>query len=82
MIMESPHNVGTQPLDQIMSDQGLSNHVIVAASTEFLTHKVVQKARKGRRLTRRTQDKIVRALNAVSPGGVFTRGQIFNYDGS
>jgi len=65
-----------------MADQGLSNHVIVAASTEFLTHKVVQKARKGRRLTRRTQDKIVRALNVASPGGDFTRGQIFNYEGS
>jgi hypothetical protein len=82
MISESLYNIGAQPLDQIMSDNGLSNHVLVEASTEFLTHKVIQKARKGRRLTRRTQEKVVRALNQVSPGQTYRREQIFNYEGS
>lgn len=71
-----------QPLDRILSESGLSNHAVVDASDEFLTHKVVQKARKGRKLTRRTQDKIVRALNNVLRDHVYERTQIFNYEGT
>lgn len=82
MIANSSYNTGVQPLDQIMSEKGLTNHALVAASTEFLTHKVVQKARKGRRLTRRAQEKIVRALNHVTPDHSFRCEQIFNYEGT
>jgi len=75
-------NLGLQPLDAVMNETGLTNHAIVAASGEFLTHKEVQKARKGRKLTRRTQNKILRALNKVSEGQSYQREQIFNYQGT
>lgn len=81
-MIDTSHNAGIQPLDSIMSEAELSNHHIVAASGEFLTHKVVQKARKGRKLTRRTQNKILRALNKLSEGRDYQREQIFNYDGT
>lgn len=42
---------GTQPLDGLMEMWGLSNHDLVAASPEQLTHKQVQRARTGRQLT-------------------------------
>ncbi len=45
-------NYGTQPLDKIMEERGLKNHDLVAVSKDGLTHKQVQKGRKGRRLTR------------------------------
>ncbi|MDK2858200.1 MAG: hypothetical protein PWQ29_706 [Verrucomicrobiota bacterium] len=54
---------GPQPLDRIMVERGLKNHDLVAASKEGLTHKQVQKGRKGRRLTRNAQDKIAAALS-------------------
>ena len=82
MIAESPYNIGIQPLDHIMTEAGLSNHALVAVSTEALTHKVIQKARKGRKLTRRTQDKVLRALNLISTDKPYLREQIFNYEGS
>ena len=56
---------GVQPLDALMTKLGLSNHALVAASTEQLSHKVVQKARKGRRLTCKAKTKILNALHAA-----------------
>jgi len=61
-----------------MNELELRNHDLVAASTEGLTHKQVQKGRKGRRLTRNVQDKIVSALSLVS-GDSYTHTQLFNY---
>jgi hypothetical protein len=78
---EKAYNLGAQPLDRLMEEAGLLNHVLVAASGEFLTHKVVQKARKGRRLTRRTQDKVVRALNQAA-ARTYQREHVFNYEGT
>ncbi len=70
--------LGPQPLDQIMEDCGLKNHDLVAASKNGLTHKQVQKGRKGRRLTRNIQDKIAAAL-CVSTGKPYRPDQLFNY---
>lgn len=70
--------LGTQPLDKIMEDRGLKNHDLVAASKDGLTHKQVQKGRKGRRLTRNIQDKIVAAFND-STGETYNLNQLFNY---
>jgi hypothetical protein len=67
---------GPQPLNRIMEELGLKNHDLVAASGEGLTHKQVQKGRRGRRLTRNIQDKIVAALSACS-GRPFSRDQLF-----
>ena len=69
----------TQPLDKILNELGLSNAQVVKASTEQLSHKMVQKGRKGRRLTARVQTKILRALNALHPEPPFRLDQLFNY---
>lgn len=71
---------GPQPLDAIMDELGLKNHDLVAASKDGLTHKQVQKGRKGRRLTRNIQDKIAEALSA-SAGTVYKLDRLFNYRG-
>jgi hypothetical protein len=70
--------LGTQPLDKIMEERGLKNHDLVAVSKDGLTHKQVQKGRKGRRLTRNVQDKIVSAISA-STGTLYRLDQLFNY---
>lgn len=57
-------DLGLQPLDSILDEIGLNNHQLVALSTEQLTHKQVQKARKGKRISANIQRKILRALNA------------------
>lgn len=59
------HDMGLQPLDSVIEAWGLSNHDLVAASTEQLNHKQVQKARKGRRLTLHLMQKVARALNVA-----------------
>lgn len=64
-----------------MSELGLANKDLVQASSEQLTHKMVQKGRRGRRLTRRVQEKILRALNASQTSQSFALGQLFNYTG-
>ncbi len=69
---------GIQPLDKIMEERGLKNHDLVAASKDGLTHKQVQKGRKGRRLTRNIQDKIATALSAVTKE-MYKIDQLFNY---
>jgi hypothetical protein len=69
---------GIQPLDKIMEERGLKNHDLVAASKDGLTHKQVQKGRKGRHLTRNIQDKIVAALSAFTKEA-YKLDQLFNY---
>ena len=56
-------NLGTQPLDGVLNEFGLGNHDLVTASEEPLTHKAVQRARKGRRLTPHMQRRVAEALN-------------------
>lgn len=60
---EIERNLGVQPLDGIMAEHELGNHDIVAASAEPMTHKAVQRARKGRRLTKHMKQRMVDALN-------------------
>lgn len=75
---EKERELGVQPLDAIMEEREFKNHDLVAASTEGLTHKQVQKGRKGRRLTRNIQDKIIVALSAASNES-YTCSQLFTY---
>jgi len=56
-------NLGPQPLDAILIEHTLGNHDSVAASAEPITHKAVQRARKGRRLTVHMQRRGDAALN-------------------
>lgn len=77
--------MGTQPLDALLESAGLSNHHIVAAAGgNGLTHKVVQKARKGRQLTVKAQKKVLAAVNAafkLLEMPAITHAQAFNYIG-
>lgn len=73
---------GPQPLDAIMSERGIGNHVLVDASGEHLTHKEVAKGRKGRRLTPNLMGKITRAMNLVAPNEpAWLPSDLFNYAG-
>lgn len=77
--MNENYDLGVQPLDALMTKHGLSNHALVAASTEQLSHKVVQKARNGRRLTNRAKTKILNALHRALPELQFAHRDLFNY---
>ena len=71
-------NLGEQPIAQKMKEHGLTNHDLVNASTEQITHKMVAKACKGRRLTKNIQNKVVRAINQAS-GENYKKQDLFNY---
>lgn len=58
-------NYGPQRIDAIMRRWGLENHDLVEVSPEQLTHKQVQKARAGRKLTLKLMQKVARALNVA-----------------
>jgi len=61
--MSEGRDRGPQPIDAMLERWGLSNHDLVDASPEQLTHKQVQRARKGRVLTLAMMQKVARALN-------------------
>lgn len=71
-------DLGPQPIAQIMRDHGLKAHDLVAASTEMLTHKMVSRACKGRRLTPNVQSKIGHAL-ALATGRAYSMKDLFTY---
>ena len=60
-MIEEERDFGPQPIEDIQ--HGLTHHDLVAASTEQITHKIVSRACKGRKLSRRVQLKLVGALN-------------------
>ena len=71
-------NLGEQPLARIMAAAGLTAHDLVAASTEQITHKMVSRACKGRRLTPHVQVKIRNAL-AKAAGREYALAELFTY---
>ena len=74
--------LGTQPLDAVMKEMNLSNHDLATANTDQLTHKTVNKARKGRQLTKRSQRKVIDAMNAVKgEREAYQLEDLFNYRG-
>jgi len=56
-------NLGRQPLADVLEAHNLKAADLVHASTEQITHKMVQRAIKGRRLNPHVQFKIVHAVN-------------------
>jgi len=56
-------DLGTQPLDAILSGWQLGNHDVVEASPQQLTHKQLVRARNGRRLTLKMMIKVARTVN-------------------
>ena len=78
MNQEIERNLGEQPITQLLETHALKSHDLVAASTEHITHKMVARACKGRRLTRNVQHKILRALNKAT-GETLALSDLFNY---
>lgn len=76
--MEIERNLGFQPIRELMEQHGLSTHDLVAASTEQLTHKMVSRAVKGRRLTDRAQAKVLKSLNQATESE-YGLSDLFNY---
>lgn len=71
-------NLGEQPIARLMQELGLKPHDLVTASTEQITHKMVSRACKGRRLTPRVQVKILNALDRAS-AKTHALSDLFNY---
>ncbi len=69
---------GPQPIADLMLQLQLRVHDLVAASTEQLTHKMVARAIKGRRLTSNSKGIVQRAMNQAT-GNVYKQVQLFNY---
>ena len=78
---EKNREMGIQPLDSILSGEGIANSDLVEASTEQLTHKQVQKSRRGRWVTPNIQKKVLNALNSVMKprGSTYALRDLFNY---
>jgi hypothetical protein len=77
--MDLERNLGEQPLARLMAELGLKSHDLVAASDVQITHKMISRALKGRRLTANTAAKVRQALSAAA-GREFELGELFDYD--
>lgn len=77
---DRPRDLGVQPIAGVMDERGISVRDVVAASTEQITFKMVQRARKGRRLSAHVMAKIQRAVSNAA-GQPFTTRELFDYDG-
>jgi hypothetical protein len=71
-------NLGEQPIARVLAEAGLKPHDLVKASPVPMTHKMVARACKGRRLTSNTQAIVLNALQAAT-GKTFRLSDLFNY---
>jgi hypothetical protein len=78
MTEENERNLGPQPIADLMHQLQLKAHDLVEASSEQLTHKMVARAVKGRRLTNNTKGIVQRAMNQAT-GNIYKLVQLFNY---
>lgn len=78
MTRDPQRDLGEQPLARLLTELSLKPHDLVAASTEQITHKMVSRGCKGRRLTKNVQGKLLRALNAAS-GSTHSMTDLFTY---
>lgn len=78
MNIEIDRNLGEQPIARIMVDLNLKARDLVTISTQQLTHKMVSRGCKGRRLTSNVKSKIRDALNE-STGKKYPMRELFNY---
>ena len=72
------NDLGLQPIAGLMAEYGLKPNDLVRNSTEQLTHKMVSRAVKGRRLTLNIQRKLLSALNKAA-GKQYQLKDLFNY---
>jgi hypothetical protein len=78
VIADLERDLGEQPLARLLMELELKPHDLVAASTEQITHKMVSRGCKGRRLTNNIQRKLLNALNTAS-GNVYSLADLFTY---
>ena len=78
MKTEIERNFGKQPIAQIMADHNLKASDLAAISTDQLTHKMVARACKGRRLTPNVKSKILNVLNK-STEEKYSMEKLFTY---
>ena len=78
MSAELERDLGEQPIAALLRELELKSHDLVAASTEQITHKMVARACKGRRLTLNTQNIVLKALQAAT-GRSFALDELFTY---
>ncbi|MCZ6671789.1 MAG: hypothetical protein O7C75_02505 [Verrucomicrobia bacterium] len=71
-------NLGEQPIANILLEHNLKTHDLVALSDEGITHKMVTKANKGRRLSKNIQRKILLAVNRATEK-TYLKKDLFNY---
>jgi len=76
--MNSQNDLGLQPIAGLMAEHGLKPNDLVSNSAEQITHKMVGRAVKGRRLTPGIQRKIINALNKAA-GKEYGLKDLFNY---
>ncbi len=78
MSREIERNLGEQPIARILAEHDVKPRDLVAISTQQITHKMVSRACKGRRLTRNVQFKIRDAVNR-STGREYSLKELFTY---
>jgi len=78
MDKEIEYDLGQQPLAKIMGEHGFKPHDLVSNSTEQITHKMVSRAVKGRRLNLKIQYRLLSALNKAA-ARQYTLKDLFNY---
>ena len=76
--MNSQNELGLQPIAGLMAEHNLKPNDLVSNSTEQITHKMVGRAVKGRRLTPGIQRKILNALNKATEKN-YSLKDLFNY---
>jgi hypothetical protein len=71
-------NLGEQPLVALMKKHEVSVHDLVVVSPEPITHKMVARACKGRRLTANTRNKMIKAME-LATGLELKKSDLFSY---
>jgi len=75
---EQKRNLGEQPIAAIMMKHGLKAHDLVEASRVPMTHKLVARACKGRRLTVHSKKVVLEALQ-IATEYPYKVKETFNY---
>ncbi len=75
---ELERNLGPQPIAEILARHNLKPHDLVAVSPKNLTHKMISRACKGRRLTPHIRQRVTDALNHAAQAR-YTAQDLFTY---
>lgn len=75
---EIERNLGPQPFAGILESEGLTPHRLVETNPVAITHKLVSRGAKGRRLTRHSQQLLLEALNKTA-SRAYVLSELFDY---